>query len=146
MPLKINQIAPAWRLLDQNGTEHQLSDYAGQWLLVYFYPRDNTPGCTVEACSFRDNFSALQKLGVAIVGVSVNSVVSHGKFVEQYKLPFTLLSDSEKIMSNDYGVMGLTSARRISFLIDKNGKIAKIYDPVIPKTHVDEIVADLKKL
>jgi len=100
----------------------------------------------VEACSFRDNFSALQKLGVAIVGVSVNSVVSHGKFVEQYKLPFTLLSDSEKIMSNDYGVMGLTSARRISFLIDKNGKIAKIYDPVIPKTHVDEIVADLKKL
>ena len=146
MPLKINQIAPAWHLLDQTGAEHKLSDYAGKWLLIYFYPRDNTPGCTVEACSFRDNFSALQKLGVAIVGVSVNSVASHGKFVEQYKLPFTLLSDSEKIMSNAHGVMGLTSARRVSFLIDKNGKIAKIYDPVNPKTHVGEIVADLKKL
>ena len=100
----------------------------------------------MEACSFRDNFSALQKLGVAVVGVSVNSVSSHGKFVNQYKLPFTLLSDSEKVMSNDYGVMGLTSARRISFLIDKNGKIAKIYDPVSPPTHVAEVLADLKQL
>ena len=146
--------APAWTLPDQDGNMHALADYAGSWVLLYFYPKDDTPGCTKEACAFRDNFPKFKKLGVQVFGVSVDSPKKHTKFIEKYSLPFTLLADEEKKMVNDYAVwakkkfMGreYMGTLRMSFLIDPEGKIAKIYEEVKPETHADEVLADLKAL
>jgi peroxiredoxin Q/BCP len=149
------QQAPDFSLPDQDGTVKTLADYAGKWLVLYFYPKDNTPGCTAEACSFRDERDAIAQFGGAeVVGVSKDSVRAHKKFIEQHHLNFTLLSDPEhvtieaydswklkKFMGREY--MGI---ERNTFLINPTGFIAKSYRGVNPKTHAAEIIADLQKL
>lgn len=152
--LKTGTKAPAFALPDQEGKKHSLAEYAGEWVLVYFYPKDDTPGCTKEACMIRDYFPNFKKLKAAVVGVSVDSVKSHEKFAKKYGLPFTLLSDEKKETVRKYGVwgkkkfMGKTyeGTLRTSFLIDPKGKIAKIYENVKPEIHAEEVVEDLKKL
>ncbi len=142
MRLLVNDKAPDFELPDQNGTLHNNSRYLGNWLLLYFYPRDNTPGCTKEACSFRDKYYLL-KQKLEIVGVSGDSVESHKRFSDKYKLPFTILSDKEKKTINDYGADGLIFAKRTSFLIDPDGKIVRIYEKVDPSIHAEEILKDI---
>lgn len=154
MKLKVNQLAPDFDLLDQASTKHKLSDYKGQLILLYFYPKDDTPGCTKEACQIRDNFPAFNKLKAKVFGVSVDSVKSHKKFAEKYKLPFVLLADEKKEVVKKYGVWGkkkfmgreYEGTRRTSFLINPKGKIVKIYENVKPEIHADEVLKDLKKL
>ncbi len=138
-------------LPDQDGVSHKLSDYKGQWVLLYFYPKDDTPGCTMEACAIRDNFPAFGKLQAQVFGVSVDPVAKHKKFADKYKLPFTLLSDEDKLVVNAYGVWGkkkfmgreYMGTNRISFLIDPDGNIAKVYEKVKPKEHAEEVLTDL---
>ena len=152
MQLKIGDGAPNFTLPDQDGKTHTLAEYAGTWLLLYFYPKDNTPGCTKEACMMRDDFTGFKKLKVQVVGVSVDSVKSHKKFVDEYKLPFTLLSDEGKELVNLYGVWGkkkfmgkeYDGTFRMSFLINPKGVIEKIYTNVKPAEHSKEVLEDLK--
>ncbi len=152
--LKTGSRAPAFSLPDQEGKNHALKDYAGSWVLLYFYPKDDTPGCTTEACVLRDTFPKFKKLRVAVLGVSVDSVKSHGKFAKKFDLPFTLLSDEKKETVADYGVWGkkkfmgreYMGTKRWSFLIGPDGKIAKIYEDVKPANHAEEVLADLKAL
>lgn len=140
--------APSFNLQDQNGEWHTLSDFNGQWLAVYFYPRDDTPGCTTEACNFRDNIYAFKAIGAAVVGISVDDVESHKEFSDKYKLPFTILADEGGDTARAYGVLKdyklLKLASRQSFLIDPEGKIVKHYDDVDPDEHTDEVLADIK--
>ena len=140
--------APSFKLQDQNGDWHALEDYRGQWLAVYFYPRDDTPGCTTEACNFRDNIYAFRAIGAAVVGISVDDVESHKEFSDKYKLPFTILADEDGTTAKAYGVLRdyklLKLASRQSFLVDPEGKIAKHYDDVDPDEHTDEVLADIK--
>jgi peroxiredoxin Q/BCP len=140
--LSIKTKAPDFSASDQDGKIHNLADYAGQWLLLYFYPRDNTPGCTVEACSLRDNFPHFEKLKTAVVGVSTDSVASHGKFASKYSLPFTLLADPDHKIIKAYQADGFK--RRISYLIDPSGVIVKAYYNVKPANHAEEVLEDLK--
>lgn len=154
MELKVNQKAPDFSLPDQDGKQHKLSDYKGQWVLLYFYPKDDTPGCTKEACSMRDNLPRFSKTKAQVFGISVDSVASHKKFVEKYKLNFTLLADEDKKVVEKYGVWQEKSMYgkkyfgtvRDSFLINPEGKIEKIYRKVKPEQHADEVLADLKEL
>lgn len=143
--LQINSPAPDFTAYDQNGKYHSLKDYHGKWLLLYFYPKDDTPGCTKEACSLRDNFDSLNKK-ITIVGVSADSINSHKKFAQKYKLPFILLSDTEKKMINDYGANGLIFPKRITFLINPRGIIKKIYAKVDPANHANQIEQDLSEV
>ena len=140
--------APAFNLQDQNGEWHKLEDFGGQWLAVYFYPRDDTPGCTTEACNFRDNIYAFKAIGAAVVGISVDDVESHKEFSEKYKLPFTILADESGDTARAYGVLKdyklLKLASRQSFLINPEGKVVKHYGDVDPDTHTDEVLADIK--
>ena len=140
--------APGFNLQDQNSDWHSLEDYRGQWLAVYFYPKDDTPGCTTEACNFRDNIYAFKAIDAAVVGISVDDVESHKKFSDKYKLPFTILADDDGDMSKAYGVLRdyklLKLASRQSFLINPEGKIAKHYEDVDPDEHTDEVLADIK--
>ncbi len=146
--------APLFILPDQDGKDHALADYRGTWILLYFYPKDDTPGCTKEACAIRDSFPDFKKLKIAVFGVSVDGAASHKKFKEKYKLPFTLLSDDKKEVVKKYGVWGkkkfmgrsYEGTLRTSFLIDPEGKIAKTYEDVNPVSHAEEVLADLKKL
>lgn len=149
--LKPGDKAPKFSLPDQDGKIRSLADYAGKWVLLYFYPKDDTPGCTTEACTFRDNLPKFKKGKVEVLGASIDPVKSHAKFVTKFKLPFTLLSDTEKTLVNDYGVwkkkkfmgreyMGIV---RWSFLIDPTGRIAKIYENVKPAEHPAEVLADV---
>lgn len=150
----LKKIAPDFQLLDQNGDKHSLKQYRGQWVILYFYPKDDTPGCTVEACSFRDTFPTLKRAGIMVLGVSIDPVKKHAKFVEKYELPFTLLSDEEKVVVDLYGVWGkkkfmgreYMGTNRVSFLIDPKGKLVKIYDPVKPAEHANEVLADVQAL
>jgi peroxiredoxin Q/BCP len=154
MELKIGQKAPEISLPDQNGEIKNLRSHIGKWILIYFYPKDDTPGCTKEACSLRDNFQGFRGLSAEVIGISKDSVKSHKKFAEKYDLPFTLLSDIEHKTAEDYGVwqekkfMGrkYMGMNRSSFLIDTKGKIAKIYINVKPEDHADEVMADLKAI
>ncbi len=150
----VGKKAPAWSLPDQEGKEHSLSDYSGQWVVLYFYPKDDTPGCTKEACAFRDNLPKFKKVKAAVFGVSADSVKKHAKFAEKFSLPFTLLADEDKTLVEAYGVwakkkfmgreyMGIL---RTTFLINPEGKIAKVYEQVKPETHAEEVLADLKEL
>jgi len=145
MKLMVGSKTPDFTALDQNEKERTLSDYKGKWLLIYFYPKNDTPGCTKEACGIRDNYEDLKEL-VEIVGVSKDSVESHKKFAEKYELPFTLLSDPKREMIKAYeaAVGGLT--RRISFLNDPGRRIVRIYLKVTPDKHAGEVIADLKLL
>lgn len=145
MKLNIGDKAPYFNLLDQEEMGYKLSDYKGKWLLIYFYPRDNTPGCIKEACSFRDNFSKLKKY-IEILGVSTNSVKSHKNFSEKYNLPFSLLADTKKEMTKAYGADGMVFAKRTSFLVSPKGVIEKIYEKVDPEKHSEEILGDIKSM
>lgn len=147
----IGSAAPAFKLQDQNGQWHTLEEYKGKWLALYFYPKDNTPGCTTQACEFRDNIFAFRDAGAVIVGISLDDMASHKKFAEQHGLPFTLLADSTKETARTYGVltkmMGVMEvAQRDTFLIDPNGKIVKHYVRVDPKGHSQIVLADIKAL
>lgn len=146
--------APDFSLLDQNEKRHTLKDYAGKWLVVYFYPKDNTPGCTKEACTFRDGRDMLAGLGVEVVGISKDSVKSHAKFAANHSLNFTLLSDEstetiqafgswklKKFMGREY--MGIN---RDTYLINPKGEIVKKYEGVNPLKNFTEVYEDLKKL
>ncbi|HEX4798917.1 MAG TPA: thioredoxin-dependent thiol peroxidase [Candidatus Paceibacterota bacterium] len=152
--LKIGKLAPNFTLTDQNGTAHTLKNDRGNWVLIYFYPKDNTPGCTKQACAIRDEFPKFKRLKCLVYGISVDSEKSHKKFEEKFNLPFTLLADTDKKVVESYGVwqekkmMGRTylGAVRTSFLINPEGKIAKIYTDVKPETHADEVLTDLKIL
>lgn len=148
---EIAKIAPAFSLPDQNGQIHKLSDYKGKWVLLYFYPKDDTAGCTKEACAIKDKFPSFTKLGAVVLGVSKDSSQSHDKFARKYKLPFTLLADESTQVQQSYGVWQEKSmygrkymgTARTSFLINPQGKIAKVYEKVKPETHASEVLRDL---
>ena len=150
--LTLNQKAPNFTLPDQNGKVHTLHEYSGKKVLLYFYPKDDTPGCTTEACNFRDNIQALSDAGLVVLGVSADSVKSHKKFADKFDLPFPLLSDENKEVCEAYGVWGkkkfmgreYMGISRMSFLIDEKGSLSKIYEDVKPKDHVDEVKTDIK--
>lgn len=154
MKLKTKDKSPDFTLLDQNGKEHKLSDYKGKVVLIYFYPKDDTPGCTKEACGIRDIWKDFEKAGITVLGISTDSVKSHKKFEEKYKLPFTLLADENKEVVEKYGVWGektfmgrkYMGTNRMSFLIDKEGNIAKIYEKVKPEEHAGEVLEDVNNL
>ncbi|GAB4187401.1 MAG: thioredoxin-dependent thiol peroxidase [Wenzhouxiangellaceae bacterium] len=147
---QVGDPAPDFRLQDQYGEWHQLEDYRGQWLALYFYPKDDTPGCTTEACNFRDNIYAFKKIGAEVVGVSVDDVESHKEFSDKYKIPFTILADADKTMAKEYGVLRnyavMKIASRQSFLIDPQGHIAKHYEDVDPDTHTQQVLDDLESM
>ncbi|UPA22015.1 thioredoxin-dependent thiol peroxidase [Candidatus Peribacteria bacterium] len=142
--------APDFSLPDQNGEMHRLSDFHGQWIVLYFYPKDDTPGCTTEACAFRDSVHELTKRKVSVIGVSTDSVASHKKFADKYELPFLLLADTEKTVVEAYGVWGpkkmygkeYMGILRTTFLIDPTGTIINVYENVQPDGHASQILAD----
>ncbi|PIT91257.1 thioredoxin-dependent thiol peroxidase [Candidatus Kaiserbacteria bacterium CG10_big_fil_rev_8_21_14_0_10_49_17] len=146
--------APEFRLPDQNGKERSLADFSGKWVVLYFYPKDDTPGCTTEAKAFKDANRKLQQRGAVVVGISPDSPVRHSTFIKKYALPFLLLSDENKKVLRTYGVwkkkkfMGreYMGVLRETLLIDPNGTIAKVYEKVTPATHADEIITDLTAL
>ncbi|MDO8988938.1 MAG: peroxiredoxin [Sideroxyarcus sp.] len=147
---KVGEAAPDFNLPDQDGKPHRLQDYAGKWLVLYFYPKDDTPGCTEEACAFRDDLHKLTALGAQVVGVSVDDSESHAEFAKKYHLPFPLLADKSAEVAAGYGALrnlGLFKiARRYTFLIDPQGKVAKVYLKVETSRHSTEIIEDLKLL
>lgn len=143
--LKVGDKAPDFHAQDQDGAAHTLDDYSGKWLVVYFYPKDHTPGCIREACGMRDNYGDIKKLA-EIVGVSGDSVKSHSGFAAKYELPFTLLADPEKNILDSYGTNGILLNKRSTFIIDPEGNIAKIYEKVNPDAHASQIIADLEEL
>ena len=147
---KVGQPAPDFNLPDQNGKLHTLQEYRGKWLVLYFYPKDDTPGCTQEACSFRDDLSQITELGAQVVGVSVDDTNSHAEFAKKYHLPFPLLADKSTETAARYGALMdlwlIKFARRYTFLIDPQGNIKKMYLSVETSRHSKQIIADLKKL
>ena len=154
MKLIVNQPAFDFNLSDQAGDLHSLKDYRGRWVLLYFYPKDDTPGCTTEACQIRDAWSDFKKAGIVVLGVSADSMKSHQKFATKFNLPFPLLSDEDKKIIQAYGVWGkkkfmgreYEGVLRTSFLINPQGIIAKAYESVKPDGHAHEVLADFKKL
>ena len=142
--------APDFELRDQNGQLHAIEDYRGKWVALYFYPKDGTPGCTTEACEFRDNIFAFRRLNCQILGVSLDDEESHKAFAEEHGLPFPLLADTTGSAADAYGVktrmLGMTMAKRQTFLIDPDGRVARHYADVDPDKHSAEIIADLEKL
>lgn len=145
MILSQNTKAPDFKLSDQNGKVHSLSDYKGKWVLIYFYPKDFTSGCTTEACIIRDSWSEFSKNGIVVLGISKDSVESHKKFAKEHKLPFTLLADSEKKVLKMYGSWQKNKTIRMSYLVNPDGKIAKVYPKVYPKIHAKQILDDYSK-
>lgn len=149
-PAAIGQPAPEFELADQVGQLHSLEDYRDSWVVLYFYPKDETPGCTTEACEFRDNIFAYRELNAQILGVSLDDVESHKAFAENHNLPFPLLADVEGAAADAYGVKtkfaGMTVAKRQTFIIDPAGNIALHFEKVKPKTHSAEVLAALESL
>jgi len=148
--LKVGDMAPAFELKDGEGNVHKLSDYKGKVVALYFYPKDDTPGCTAEACNLRDNYTMLQDSGIVILGVSYDDSTSHKEFSKKYDLPFPLLSDIDKEVSTAYGTKGgftrLFMLQRKTFLIGKNGKIMHIFDDVETGNHTAQIMDVLAKI
>ncbi|MGV3640894.1 MAG: thioredoxin-dependent thiol peroxidase [Adhaeribacter sp.] len=150
MKLNIGDQAPDFAIPDQDGLVHKLSDYAGRKLVIYFYPKDNTPGCTAQACNLRDNYYELRQKGYEVIGVSVDSEKSHLKFIQKFELPFTLLADTDKKMVEDYGVWQEKSmygrkymgVMRYTFVIDEQGRIQDIITQVNTKDHASQIAAE----
>ena len=141
--LEINTPAPDFKLKDQNGTEHSLSYHRGNYVLIYFYPKDDTPGCTKEACVIRDMYKDFEMNGVKVFGISADSIESHHAFAEKYGLPFSLLSDPDKKVIRAYGAEGTVFNKRISYLIGPDGLIAKTYPEVDPAHHGADILKDI---
>jgi len=154
MKLNVGDMAPLFELPDQNGRVCKLADYRGGKVLIYFYPKDDTPGCTTEACQLRDNFPKFEGTKVTVLGISTDSVESHKKFSQKYKLPFTLLADVNKEVVKNYDVykpkkfLGreFLGTARTSFLVDEGGRIIKIYENVKPATHAEEVLGELAGL
>jgi peroxiredoxin Q/BCP len=142
--------APDFALSADGDAEVSLSDYRGKKVVLYFYPKDDTPGCTTEACNFRDNIYAFKAIGASVVGISVDDVESHQKFSEKYKLPFILLADEEGTTAEAYGVLRdwklVQIASRQSFLVNPEGRIARHYEDVDPDTHTQQVLADLEAM
>lgn len=151
MPIAAGQIAPDFELLDDHNTPRRLSDFRGRPVILYFYPKDDTPGCTKEACNFRDDYSAYQQAGVEILGISPDSVQSHSKFKQKYQLPFPLLADEGHKVCDLYGVWGpkkfmgreYEGVLRTTFLIGPDGKILRVFENVRPAEHSAEVLAAL---
>ena len=141
--------APDFSTTDQSGKKITLKEYRGKKVVLYFYPKDDTPGCTKEACAFRDHFAEFKQLGVEVLGVSVDTEKSHKSFAEKFKLPFTLLSDTDKKIVNAYGVWGEKSmygrkymgTNRVTYLVNESGHIAAVFPKVKPQEHAEEILA-----
>ncbi len=154
MPLSVGSPASDFSLPDQNSKVHSLKDELGTWVLIYFYPKDDTPGCTTEACGFKDQWSALQKRGVTVFGVSADSIESHKKFAKKFSLPFPLLSDLDKNMIEAYDAWGektflgkkYMGIFRMSYLIDPEGRIAKVYEKVKVEDHPAEVLRDVSAI
>ena len=148
--LKEGSKAPIFKAVDQNGKTISLADFKGKKVILYFYPKDDTPGCTTEACHFRDDFKLLENLGAQVIGMSIDDSFSHKKFAEKYNLPFPLLSDASGEVASLYGALNnflvIKLAKRYTYLINPQGKIAKIYLSVDTSKHSQEIIEDLKKL
>lgn len=148
--LETGMMAPEFGLFDQLGKKQRLSEYRGRWVVLYFYPKNDTPGCTTEACNFRDDIFELRALGAEVLGVSLDSAESHARFAEKHGLPFPLLSDSRGDTARAYGAlwsMGpVRFARRHTVIIDPDGRIAKVYRKVKPASHSAQVIADLKAL
>ena len=148
--IKVGSKAPNFTLSDQNSIQHQLSDYEGSWVILYFYPKDDTPGCTTQACDFRDAVKRIIASKSNVFGVSLDSVESHKRFADKNNLPFSLLSDESGEVSEAYdslnNFMSFKSAKRNTFIIDPDGKIAKIYLSVKPSTHSQMVLNDLNQL
>ena len=150
---KEGTIAPNFAANDANGETVRLKELRGEKVVLYFYPKDDTPGCTKEACSFRDAFTDFKKRGIRVLGVSVDSEASHKKFTAKYKLPFTLLADPDHAIADAYGVygekkfMGRTylGVKRMTFLIDEKGKIKKVFEKVTPEEHAREVLEAFEK-
>jgi peroxiredoxin Q/BCP len=145
--------APDFQLNDSNGKLHQLSDYAGQTFVLYFYPKDNTPGCTKEACAFRDAYADFKTAGVEVIGISPDSEKSHTKFAEKFELPFTLLSDSDHKVCEAFGVWGpkkymgreYEGVYRTTFVIGPEGQIKRVFENVKPTEHVEEVLEAVRQ-
>jgi peroxiredoxin Q/BCP len=148
--MTVGDPAPDFSLVDQSGTTRSLSAYRGRWVVLYFYPKDDTPGCTKEACQSRDDYVQAKQLGAEVLGVSIDNTDSHAAFAAKYSLPFPLLADRDGAVAKRYdslfGIWPLRFARRHTFLIDPQGKIAKIYRSVNPETHSREVIEELKAL
>ncbi|HYP68645.1 MAG TPA: peroxiredoxin [Thiobacillaceae bacterium] len=144
------QLAPEFQLPDQNKIMRSLADFSGRWRVLYFYPKDDTPGCTQEACRFRDDFAALSALGAVVIGISVDTPASHARFAGKYQLPFYLLADETGAATRAYGALMnfglLRMARRYTFIIDPAGRIAKVYAAVDPASHSREVIGELRRL
>ena len=148
MTLNVGDKAPDFKVKDQDGNWVSLKDFRGRKVILYFYPKDNTPGCTAESCNLRDNYKELSKKGYEVLGISSDSEKSHQKFIEKYQLPFTLLADTEKEVHNQYGTWVEKSmygrkymgTARVTFIIDEKGKIEKIIDKVKTKDHTTQIL------
>ncbi len=146
--LKEGTVAPDFTVKDENGETVRLKDLRGQKVVIYFYPKDDTPGCTKEACAFRDAFADYKKRNIKVLGVSLDSEASHKKFAIKYKLPFTLLADTDHAISDAYGVYGqkkfmgrsYMGVKRMTFLIDEKGKVKKVFEKVKPEDHAQEVL------
>lgn len=149
--IKTPYAAPDFKLSDENGTVHRLSDYKGKWVVLYFYPKDDTPGCTVEACSLRDARDDLARLGAEVIGISRDEATSHEKFKAKHTLNFTLLTDGEAKVIEAYGawgknMFGKDGILRKTFIINPDGQVVKVYGKVTPLGHGDQVISDLKTL
>ena len=152
--LKIGDKAPDFVLPGDGGTDVKLSAFKGRKVIVYFYPKDDTSGCTKEACGFRDQYAAIQKAGAVVLGVSADTLKSHVKFTDKHQLPFPLISDPEAVVANAFGAWGekvymgrkYQGMHRVTFLIGRDGRIARIWDSVKPEIHAAEVLEALKAL
>ncbi len=154
MTIEIGKKAPSFSLAGSDGKQHSLSDYKGKTVVVYFYPKDDTPGCTKESCGFRDDYSAIKKLGAEILGVSKDSLSSHDTFIAKYNLPFVLLADEDKSMMEAYGAWGekklygktVIGTKRSTVIIDGNGRVIRHWKAVKAATHPGDVLAFLSSL
>lgn len=147
MPLSVGDTAPSFTVKDTNGNTVSLSDFAGKTVVLYFYPKDDTPGCTKEACNFRDHYATYQGKDIVVFGVSMDDEASHQAFTEKFSLPFPLLADTDGAITKAYDVEGemngMRYAKRVTYVIDGNGTIAKVYGTVNAATHAEDILAEL---
>ena len=152
-PMEINDKAPDFTSVDQDGKKLALKDYKGKWVVLYFYPRADTPGCTIEACSFRDSFKRVENIGAVVLGVSPDTAQAQKKFVDKFDLPFTLVADADKTICNLYGVIQeknmygkkVMGVARTTFIIGPDGRIKHIFQKVKPEGHAEEVLNWLKE-